>query len=173
MKKRLACLLLLTLLLCSCKNVLPIVEEPPDMPKFYEANIHIISKAGLSQAHIKCLSAERIYLSFTHPENIGGLNVICNDNTYHMDMLGIAQNFQREMFLKDSLLILIVETMKALCLDSGFVFEKVGNIWTYSGIVENREFTATQNSETGYIEELNIDGAGLKVSFSDFKLIYS
>ena len=69
--------------------------------------------------------------------------------------------------------------IKAVLIDSqnnpvaqgGFTWENslADGIWTYTGTGDRGTFTLTRSGDTGAWLEFTVDGADLKIAFSDFK----
>lgn len=143
--------------------------SPPPAPTSFSANVKAVYGDTEMTALVTQKNTENFTLDFLTPEAIAPLTIEYSNGVCKVtyDGLSFETDFNRFPQAETGALLVnaISDVIQGMNLQTAFA----DGIWTYTGNGERGVFNLTQNGETGEWLEFTVDGADLKITFSNFK----
>jgi len=114
------------------------------------------------EGNINCLTYDDISAEFASPENVRGLKVIYSDGAYKLQMIDVSSEQPGTDFMPAG----FIEAMRSLLYSNDATYIKTEESVEYSGKVDDMEYKARQDAETGGITDLSIPKYNLICKFS-------
>ena len=170
MKKICLVSVLMVLILTSgCKNKTNLQPKSVSPPEKYSVNLDVAFRNINMTALMTKLSPEKFEIQMLSPEIMTPLSLLYENGvcTVTYDGLTFESDFNR--FPQCEFAALLTRALNDV--ESGIAVSQItenGDI-IFKGITDCGEFILTQNSETGHWKEFSINGASLKIVFSEYK----
>lgn len=161
---------MIILFAAGCKKQKNESLSPPSAPSSYSSDIKINYNELEMTAQLTQNSAEDFSIQFITPSPLAPLLLSYKDGSCTVNYGELTFETELDRFPQAEIGALIIHSIsdaiqgidiKATCLDG---------IWTYKGTGERGSFSLTRDAETGAWLELYIEGADLKVIFSNFEI---
>ncbi len=171
MKKAFSVLAVFFLLFAAgCEKQKTEQATPPCAPTSFTSKIKAVWNGIEMTAELTQNAAEDFTLQFLTPQALSPLSL-----TYQNGLCSVKYNdlmFETELdrFPQAEMGALIIHSISDAVQGIDIQTTCSDRIWTYTGTGERGAFSLTRNAETGEWIELNVEGAKLKVNFSDFKV---
>lgn len=141
----------------------------PAPPAKFSANIKIVYGDSIMSARLDRRSEKEFVVKMLEPEILTPLEISYSDGSCFVTYDDLKFETDLSRFPQTAFGALLVQALEDA--EDGTDVEKTRSdgIWTYRGTGDGGVFVLTQNGETGEWLELEIEGAPLRVVFSDFK----
>ncbi len=172
MKKTLAALSLLIVLLCTGCNDSPDVQTaPPTAPAKFESTVTVAFDALEITAVLTKETSSNYTLDILTPEILEPLKLIYSDGncSVEYDSLGFETNSAR--FPQTEFGAILTDALVCVYdgIDVGTSYSD--GIWKYTGTVNGSIFTLTQSADSGEWLEFTLSDKLIHVVFNDFRIL--
>ncbi len=170
MKKAFSLFAVIILVLAAgCEKQSKNSRTPPPVPDSFTANL----KAEYGDTQMTALltqnTPEEFVIDFQTPEAIAPLTVEYKNGTCKVTYDSLSFETDLNRFPQTEIGALLVNALSDAVQGMNLQTAYADGIWTYTGTGERGVFRLTQKGDTGEWLEFTVDGANLKITFSEFK----
>ncbi len=156
------------LIAAGCQNEGGSKNEPVSPPSAYTANLDVTFGNAETTAKLIKHSAQKYEVQILSPEIMKPLNLIYENGKCTATYDGLTFETEIKRFPQSEFGGLLTQALTDI--DGGVITSSTtdtGDI-IYSGITNYGDFVLIQDAETGLWKEFSVDGASLKILFSDY-----
>lgn len=155
-------ILSLTVVCSSCEKLIPAKEFQP--VRSFSVHMKAEKNEKVFEADVICNNYESIEIAFTYPEELNGFSLVSTSEGYSVNVFGIPDEISDYEINTDSLLNILIETIKLSVFTNHGLFVENGENIEASLTVDNIPVSVTF-SQDGYLSGLNAESIGFYAQF--------
>lgn len=159
---------LLLIISAGCKKEENIQKETVSPPSVYSANLDISFRESKMTAKLTKHSSQKYEVQMLSPEIMTPLNLIFENGVCTVSYDGLKFETDLKRFPQSEFGALLTQAL--IDVDNGIITKNISEngLTTYRGITDYGDFILIQDAKTGLWKEFSIDGASLKIIFSNY-----
>lgn len=159
---------IILLLAAGCEKQSAKENVPPPLTTSFGANLAVDFGGTAMTAEITQKSGEEFEIHMLSPEIMTPLTLSYINGVCTVTYDGLEFESESNRFPQAEFGSLLTQALAYIGQDIDIQKTYSEGIWTYKGTGDRGVFSLTRNEETGAWLEFSVEGAGLKVTFSDF-----
>ena len=159
---------MLLILSTGCQKENDAEKNAVSPPSNFSSNIDVVFGETNMKAKLSKLSEQKYSIIILTPEILNGMTLDYDNGICKVTYDGLTFETDLKRFPQSEIGTLLTQALDDS--DGGLITKTVtedGNI-QYKGITDYGDYRLIQDSETGHWKEFAVDGASLKIIFSDF-----
>ena len=152
-----------------CEKQSKTAPTPPPAPTAFTSNVTAVYGETEMTALLTQNAAEDFSLQFLTPDALAPLSVEYKSGACKVAYDGLSFETDLNRFPQTEIGALLINALSDAVQGINLQTSFADGIWTYTGTGDRGTFTLTRSGDTGAWLEFTVDGADLKITFSDFK----
>lgn len=161
--------IIILLAVTGCEKQIIGEKTPPPLPENFTSKLEAVYGEITMTAEFTQNSYDDFSIRILTPEILSPLTVIYKEGICKVIYDGLEFEADLSRFPQTEFGHLLTQTLSDIKADLEIAKTYNEGIWYYSGSGERGVFTMTRDAETGAWLELEIEGAPLHITFSEFK----